>query len=184
MTDTNGNTTRIVRQDNNGTSGKVARIISPNGRTIDFAYNAAGFVSALTDNLGRSIAYNYDGGGRLIEVVDPLGGTRDYTWDTTNNRITAIHDPNGNAIVQSEYDSVGRVTRQTLADGNIFAYAYSGQNGVTTQTDLTDQRGSVRRVQFDATGNIVRNTFALDLPEEQVTVYELATGSSPRASTH
>lgn len=176
MTDVNGNVTRIVRQDNNGTGGKAMRIISPNGRTVDFNYNAAGFVSSLTDNLGRTWVYNYDAGGRLIEVVDPLGGTREYTWDTTNNRITAIHDPNGNAVVLNEYDNAGRVKKQTLSDGSSFAFAYTVQNGLTTQTDVTDRRGSIRRVQFDALGYVVRNTFPLGLPEERSTTYEVANG--------
>lgn len=176
MADANGNVTRIVRQDSNGTGGKVARIISPNGRTVDFSYNAAGFVSALTDRLGRSYTYNYDAGGRLVSVVDPLGGTTAYTWDTTNNRITSIQDPNGNLMIENEYDGTGRVHRQTLGDGNHFSFSYTTQNGFTTQTEVTDQRGTIRRVDFDATGNIVRNTFALGLPEQQVTTYELTNG--------
>jgi len=176
LTDANGNTTRIVREANNGTSGKVTRIISPNGRTVDFSYNGAGFISALTDNLGRSYAYNYDATGHLVEVVDPLGGRRQYTWDTANHRITAIHDPNGNAVVQNEYDGAGRVHKQTFADGSSFTYAYTTQNGRISQTEVTDPRGSVRRVQFDSTGHVVKTVFPVGSPDEQITTYELSGG--------
>jgi len=185
MTDANGNVTRIVRQNDNGTSGKVARVISPTGRTVDFTYNAAGFVSALTDNLGRSWSYNYDAGGRLVSVIDPLGGTRTYTWDTSSNQITELHDANGNLVVRNQYSTAGRVRQQTMADGNRFSYSYTAENGTIldelpqvkpSQTDLTDQRGVIRRVEFNPEGNIIRNTFALGLPEEQITSYEFSDG--------
>ena len=175
MSDANGNTTRILRRDE-AFPAEVAQIISPNGRTATFTYTTSGFINGLTDNLGRHWSYNYDTGGRLVSVVDPLGGTRTYTWDTTNNRLTELHDTRGNLVVQNEYDSAGRVQRQTLADGNHFSYSYTTQDGVITQTDLTNQRGTVRRVEFNAVGNIVRNTFALGLPEEQITTYELSNG--------
>lgn len=142
MTDRNGNITQIVRQ-NNAVAGSVARIISPNGRTVDFTYNTAGLVSALTDNIGRKWTYNYDSVGRLVEVVDLRGGTRDYTWDTTNNRVTSIHDPNGNVMVQNEYDISGRVTRQVLADGNAFRYDYTSQNSAVTRSPRQHQTCAV-----------------------------------------
>jgi RHS repeat-associated protein len=177
IADRNGNLTRIVREADNGATGKVLRIVSPNGRRVDFTYNAAGFVSTLTDNLGRSFVYHYDDAGHLTEVVDPMGGTRRYTWDPANHRITAIHDPDGNAYVQNEYDTVGRIKKQTLSDGSVFLYDYTTQNGAVTRTDVTDRRGSVRRVQFDPTGYVVRNTYPLGHPEQQVTTYEVSNGN-------
>ena len=172
MTDSNGSVTRIVRQELGGLGGKVAQIISPNGRTVAFTYNAAGFVSALTDSLGRRVSYSYDGGGRLTQVIDPMGGVRTYTWDTAQNRVTAVHDPVGNLVIQNQYDSNGRVTSQTLANGSSYAFAYSIQNGAITQVDVTDRRGSVRRVQFDAAGYMAKDTFPLGSPDEQVVSYE------------
>ena len=175
MTDANGNVTRIVRE-TDGVAGKVKQIISPNGRTVAFTYNAAGFISTLTDNLGRVVHYEYDAAGHLTEVVDPLGGKRDYTWDPTNHVVTQIHDANGALYVKNEYDSGGRVITQTLADDSTFKFAYTTANGVTTQTELTDRRGSIRRVQFDPAGCVVKNTFPAGLPEEQVTTYEVDDG--------
>lgn len=171
MSDANGNVTRILRQ--GGTSGPISQITSQNGRTVTFSYNPAGLVSAITDNLGRRVTYSYDGGGRLLEVVDPLGGRRDYTWDTTNNRITEIHDGNGNLVVRNEYGGDGRVFRQTLADGNTFRYVYvTTQGGVPTQTLVTDPRGTTRSVFFDAAGYVVQNVFPTDITDQQVTHYE------------
>jgi RHS repeat-associated protein len=186
ITDRNGNVLRIVRQTNNGTGGKITQIISPNGRSVDFSYNAAGFVSAITDNAGRSYTYGYDTDGHLTTATDPQGGTRTYTW--TSNRLTDIHDPNGNLVVHTSYDTLGRVANQDFADGARFHYSYtlreciqpppnSGQPPVICvftiiQTDITSLRGTVKRVAFDERGRVRSNTYALGLPEQQVVRYE------------
>jgi RHS repeat-associated protein len=178
MTDANGNLTRIVRESSGGLSGKVVRLEGPGGRTIEFGYNGAGFVSTLTDQGGRRFEYGYDSAGRLLEAKDPLGHTRVYTWDTANNRIQSIRDPSGRTLVANEYDAAGRVKAQMLADGSTFQYAYTLDAGGTriAQTEVTDRRGSVRRVEFDAGGYVVRNTLALGRPEQQVESYEVSAG--------
>jgi RHS repeat-associated protein len=174
MEDANGNRTYVQRPT---TTSYASRVVSPNGRHVSFSYNSNGLISQITDNIGRSFSYTYDSGRRLTEVTDPANNKRIYTWDTTNNRILSIRDPNGHTMVANEYNAAGRVVRQTLADGSTFQYAYTTDaNGRIMQTDVTDRRGTVRRVQFDASGQVVSNTMALGLPEQQVTSYEVVNG--------
>lgn len=188
IADRNGNVLRIVREANNGTSGKVVQIVSPNGRSVDFTYNAAGFVSTISDNIGRSFAYNYDDAGHLTSVVDPLGGTRTFTWntDTVFHKITAIHAPDGTLEVENQYSANQTVIHQNLADGSSYSYEYTfgfcpppmpgePNNCIPriAQVDLTDRRGTVRRVEFDVLGRVSKSTFAVGLPEEQVVRYEI-----------
>ena len=176
MVDRNGNLTRIEREADGGTTGKVTRIISPNGRILTFSY-VGERVSEITDATGRKVSYTYDTSGRLTEVTDALGSKRIYTWDTVNNRITSIRDPNGNVMVTNVYDTNGRVTQQTLADGSTFLFAYTlDVNGKVTQTDVTDRRGNVRRVAISAEGYITQSKFPLGLPEEQTYSYTYAGG--------
>ena len=140
MTDRNGNKITITHQ--NGTSGPVTRVDSPNGRSVTFTINAAGLVGAATDNTGRTFTYLYDASKQLQSVTDPLQGTRYYTWNATH-RLESIKDPNGNVIVQNLYDANARVTRQIEADQAQFTYAHTVANGKFTQTDVTDWRGNV-----------------------------------------
>ena len=172
MTDRNGNKITITRRDSNGTSGPITGLDSPNGRWIRFTLDAAGLVTAATDNGGRTFSYAYDASNQLTSVTDPNGGVRLYTWNAAH-RLTSIKDPNGNTIVQNVYDANTRVTQQTEADGSKFSYAYTLNNGKVTQTDLTDRRGNVRRVAFDANGFIVSNTFPLGKPEQQITTFNV-----------
>jgi RHS repeat-associated protein len=186
IADRNGNVVRIVREDNNGTSGKVVQVVSPGGRSLNFAYNAAGFVSTISDSIGRTFTYSYDNAGHLTAVVDPLGGARAFTWDT-NHRLTAIHAPNGTLVVENHYGTGGRVTHQRLGDGSSYSYAYTlsvcqpnppppGCVPRVLQTDLTDRRGTVRSTRFNSRGHVVERTVAAGLLEEQVFHYEITNG--------
>jgi YD repeat-containing protein len=105
IADRNGSVVRIVREGNNGTSGKVVQVVSPHGRNVNFTYNAAGLVSTISDNIGRTFTYSYDDAGHLTAVTDPLGATRACTWDTVNHRLTAIHAPTGTLVVENQYGS-------------------------------------------------------------------------------
>lgn len=194
ITDPNGNTLRIVRQDNDGTAGNIARIISPNGRSLELVYNASGFVQQTIDNVGRTYTYNYDATGHLIEEIDPMGGHRTYAWQAFATgpssppifRLAEIHDPRGNLVVRNDYDGAGAVIHQELDDGATYDYAYTTipchppipNQGAQlcypfpVSVDVTSRRGTVRRVTYDLLGRVTANTYGVGLPEQQVVGYE------------
>lgn len=158
--------------------------MSPNGRSVDFGYNAAGFISTITDNIGRSYSYGYDDAGRLTTVTDPLGGIRTYTWDPVTSCMLSIRDANGNLVVKNRY-GFGQVGHQDLADGSSYDYFYhqpfvckisSGREICTTlpidHVELTDRRGTVRALELDGLGRVITDTFTLGLPEQQAVHYE------------
>jgi RHS repeat-associated protein len=171
MSDANGNITTIARRD--GNEGPVSRITSPNGRTIQFTADSSDRITSAQDNTGRTFTYTYDTSGQLATVTDPAGGQRIYAWDSSH-RLVSVRDPNGNLVVQNTYDANSRVTAQVEADGSQFQYAYfTDVNGKVVKTELTDRRGNVRRVEFDGNGYVVKNTFPVGQPEEQVTSFEV-----------
>ncbi len=150
------------------------QIISPNDRWIIFAYDALDRIVQTRDTLGRIIAYSYDAAGRLASVTDAEGGITRYTYDGQHRMLT-IRDPRGTVALTNEYDTAGRVVRQTRADLTEYRFAYSlDPSGRVVRTDVTDPRGVVRRVTFDARGYRVSDTRALGTPIEQTTTYERA----------
>jgi RHS repeat-associated protein len=174
IVDPNGNTVTITRRDSNGTSGPLTRVESPNGRNVNFTLDSSGRVTQATDNMGRSYTYTYDASGRLWKVVDPLSGEHDYTYDSSNRLLTAT-DSRGITRVTNVYDANGRVTKSTLADGNYFTFAYTLSGSAVTQTDVTDQRGKVRHVEFNSAGYITRSIAAYGTPDAQQTLFALDT---------
>src|SRR5215213_9945189 len=157
--------------------GNLTKITTPNGRWIELTYDASNRVTQAKDNIGRTVNYTYDASGRLWKVSSPHMASETftetvYTYDTSHRMLT-VTDPRGNQFVANVYDTSGRIIKQTQADGSTFLFSYTtNSGGKVTQTDLTDQRGNVRRVSFDANGYIATDTYAFGTTEQQVIAYE------------
>ena len=164
-----GNRLTIIRDD----SFRMIKVISPNGRWIEFGYSdSSKRIAQATDNIGRTVSYTYDAGGRLWKVTNAKGGITEYTYDSADRMLT-IKDPRNIVFLTNQYDAQGRVYRQTQADTGIYQFAYTVDgSGKITQTDVTDPRGFVRRVAFNSSGYSVSDTSALGRPEQQTYLYE------------
>jgi YD repeat-containing protein len=154
-----------------GNPEPVTRVTSPNGYWVDFTYvviNTIPFVTQVRDNLGRTVTYTYD--TYLRTVTDPAAGVTEYTW--ANNRIASIKDPRNIVFLTNEYNAQSRVIKQTQADGTFYQFAYTldGQGNVT-QTDVTDPKGIVRRVTFNANGYVLTDTQAYGTALARATTY-------------
>jgi RHS repeat-associated protein len=157
-----------------GNNVPITRITSPNGRWVDFTYvtvNTVLLISQIRDNLGRAVSYAYHPGSSLLKTVtDAGGGVTEYTW--SSGRITTIRDPRNIVWLTNEYDAQGRVIRQTQADGTFYQLAYTvDSQGKVTQTDVTDPRGHVRRVTFNAAGYPLTDTWAYGTAVAKTTAY-------------
>jgi RHS repeat-associated protein len=168
-----GNQITITRSGNN-----ITQITSPNGRTIQFTYDTSNRITQARDNVGRTVNYEYDAGGRLWRVTDPAGGVTEYTYDTSNRMLT-IKDARGIVFLTNQYDTNGRVIRQTQADNSTYQFAYTVNGaGKVTQTDVTDPRNQIRRVTFNSDGYPLTDTYALGRPEQQTETYERQAGTN------
>jgi RHS repeat-associated protein len=152
---------------------QVQRIVTAGGRWVEFSYLAGTeLVSEIRDNIGRTVRYTYDASSRLISVTDPAGGVTEYTYDASHRMLT-VKDARGIVYLTNEYDAAGRVSRQTQADSTTYQLAYTlDANGKIIQTDVTDPRGHVERVTFDARGYPLSMTRAMGTAVAQTTSYQ------------
>jgi RHS repeat-associated protein len=159
-------------------SGNILQVTSPNGRWIRFAYDPSNRITEARDNLGRSVSYEYDGSSRLFRVTDSRGGVTQYGYDA-NGRMRSIRNPRNVTYLTNTYDPQGRVTRQTLADGAIFRFAYvvDGEGRVTRNT-MTDPRGNRHQYRFNNTGYMTQLTMALGTSEQQPFTYTRQAGTN------
>lgn len=170
-----GNQITITRTD--GRSGNIVQLTTSNGKWIAFRYDGGNRIIQATDNTGRTVGYEYDAIGHLITVTGPTGGTTRYTYDA-NGRMATQQDARGIVFLTNEYDANGRVTKQTQADGSTYGFAYTVDgNGRVTQADLTDPRGTVRRVTFNATGATLTDTVGYGTSFAQTTTYVRQAGT-------
>jgi YD repeat-containing protein len=169
-----GNTITLVRT--TGQTGKIDRIISPNGRWISLSYDASQRITQATDNIGRTVTYTYDS-GRLWKVTDAAGGITEYTYDSSHRMLT-IKDARGITYLTNTYDSNGRVATQTQADTGVFEFDYTlDGSGKVTQTDVTDPRGYVQRYTFNSGEYHLTLTEALGTALERTTTLVRASPS-------
>jgi RHS repeat-associated protein len=76
------------------------------------------------------------------------------------------------------YDSQNRVQQEKLADGSTYTYAYTtNTSGQITQTSVTDRRGFVRQVNFDANGFMISDTYAVGTPQQQAFTFVRQSGT-------
>jgi len=161
-----------------GVIGNITQLTTPNGRWLQFSYGSGNRISQIKDNSGRTVNYTYDSSGRLWKVFDANGGITEYTYDTAHRMLT-IKDPRSIIYLTNEYDSNGRVIRQTQADNSIYEFAYTlNGSGKVTQTDVTDPRGKVRRVTFNSSGYTLTDTRALGTSEQRTVTYARQSGSN------
>jgi YD repeat-containing protein len=76
-------------------------------------------------------------------------------------RMLAITDPRGITYLTNVYDSAGRVSQQTLADGGIWEFAYMADLGIVGETMVTDPNGKTTEYRFTGRGYVVTQTDAL-----------------------
>lgn len=167
MRDRHGNIVTFERD----ASANLTRVTSPNGRNLYFTY-VANRVSQVRDDAGRVVTYDYDGQGRLWKVTDPENGVEEYTYDS-NHAMLTVKDARQNIMVINRYDANGRVDKQTYPDGRTAFLAYTTDaSGRVTQTDVTDERGTIKRMVFNDRGYPLRVVDGLGTPQQREFLYE------------
>lgn len=161
-----GNHIQLVRA--GGPSGQIQQIASPNGKFIQFTRDSGNRITQAKDNAGRTVGYVYDAAGRLSTVTDPDNGVTTYNWDTVNNRVVSTQDPRGDVFVANLYDANGRVQTQTMPDSGVFHFVYTLDGaGNVTETDVTDPKGGMRKVTFNAAHYWLTDKLAVGTAVEQ-----------------
>jgi len=182
ITDRHGNVVTITTTANpqsaeTQTALPVTQVTSPNGRYIQFFYDAFNRITSAVDNAGRTTSYAYDSQGHLISATDADGYTESYGYDPATNNMSLVTDKRGNAATKNLYDTNGRVSQQTLADGAIWKFSYVlDTNGNVTQATVTDPRNYTKQHTFNSSGYPTQTILALGKPEQQTisTTYDAA----------
>jgi RHS repeat-associated protein len=117
-----------------------------------FRVEALSLLDAQGAETARLLDYRYDPAGRLIAVTDSSGAPFCYEWDE-HDRIRAWINRTGYRFAY-EYDERGRVAR-TEGDGGYLSgsFDYREDERVTV---YTDSQGAHTEHHYDESGNVVR----------------------------
>ncbi|MCP4811015.1 MAG: transglutaminase, partial [Planctomycetaceae bacterium] len=106
ITDADGNTITFTY------SNDLLSAVSDNfGHSLTFGYTGD-LLASVTDSAGRSVTYTYTGND-LTTYTDPESKNWGYGYDG-DHRLTTLTNPELITTVTNAYDSLGRVTSQTV----------------------------------------------------------------------
>jgi len=113
-------------------AGQRTSMVDQTGFTVNYAYDAVGRLSELTDGSGKMIVtYTYDVNGRLSQKTNGNGTYTTYVYDADGNVLHLVNDaPNGtiNSRFDYTYNALGLETSEATIDGTwTYTYDAGGQ---------------------------------------------------------
>ena len=179
--------------------GAIHRQYDPANQPTTYTYDPLGQLATTTDPLNRITKTSYDRAGNLVSVIDPSNRTTTYSYDAANQLIgidysdtgtpdvTAIaYDDNGRRTSMTAgagtstwtWDSLGRLTSHTDANGKTISYGYDigdrqtsvtypGTTGTVTRsydaanrlTAIEDWNQQLTTFAYDADSNIINRSY-------------------------
>ena len=147
MVDADGHRTQLNRDKDRN----LTELISPSGHTIRFKYDGDRIAEAV-DDAGHLRKYSYDQFQRLIAVADGQRVLYRFEYQSAASGpkydpwlLGAVLDGDWNVLLRIKYVN-GRVSEQTLADGEKYGYDYTLKGTEVLQTKVTLPSG--RQKQF------------------------------------
>lgn len=129
----------------------LAKATYPDGTTRSFAYDAKGNLRSVTDQSGKKATFTYDTHGRMLTAVNATGGMITFTYDAKENLATRIDNDVGIGATTYTYDLFSRLTRLTHPDGTHLDIAYDVADRITS---ITDERGDSFTYDYDVNDNV------------------------------
>ncbi len=156
--------------------GQMIQSTSPDGTVLNYEYDAAHDLRAITDNLGNKVTYTYDPKGNrnqqmtfdpdgtlvrqiqteydirnFVKSINSSGSVTQMVNDAVGN-LTTQTDPNENPSTQSQYDSLYRLTNTINSFSNSTGYEY---NVADQLVKVTAPNGAVTQYAYDDLDNLL-----------------------------
>lgn len=136
--------------------GRVATHVD-GAETWTYTYQPTQKRTTKRDSQNNTWTFDYNAAGVATKRTDPIGSTELYTYNANLN-LTQSTDKNGNKTTFT-YDNLGNTLTITDALGKVWTMTYE-PNFNRVQT-VTDPRGGIARIEYDARGNATKLTNAL-----------------------
>jgi len=131
--------------------GQVLTAADPRGNVTNYAYDAKGNRTSVSDALGHVTSTpSYDANGRPLTTIDPNGVTTSLTYDP-RGRLTSRTA--GTLKTAYAYDKAGNLIQVTQPDGSYLVYTYDPAHRLT---GIADAAGDHIAYALDAAGNRIK----------------------------
>ncbi|CAE7822337.1 wapA [Symbiodinium microadriaticum] len=171
--------------------GLLTRVTLPNGAFLDYEYDAADRLTAISNNLGERQEFTVDGAGnitvensknssgsitrtqsrvydelsRMIETLGGAGQLARMSYDGNSNQTATVLDPLGlNQNTMQMFDALDRLSQVTDALSNNSSFSYDARDNLIS---VTDQRGLTTTFIYDGLNNLIQQ----ESPDTGITVF-------------
>ncbi|MCG8634148.1 MAG: DUF6531 domain-containing protein, partial [Desulfobacterales bacterium] len=159
---------------------KIIETTDPMGESEHYTHNAIGKLIARQDKNQNVTTYEYDPMGRISKETDPFKNAVTYAYDGNGN-ITAKTDQRGNTTTFA-FDAANRLTEENIPCNSSetgtcsikkeYTYYPDGKlKFKTTRMSDPDHEDIVVFYEYDALGNLYRQTDGHGSPSASVTEY-------------
>ncbi|MBU1306649.1 MAG: RHS repeat protein [Alphaproteobacteria bacterium] len=157
--------------------GQIAKVTRGDGSWLQYTWDGARRLKAVTNSLGEKVEYDYDlmgnrtaqrlndatGAltqqqtwvydelGRLLRAVGAQGQTRQYGYDLNDNLAVGT-TPKQHSTTNS-YDALDRLVTSTDPLNGVTALGYDAQDNLT---QVSDPRGVTTQYRYDGVGNLTQ----------------------------
>ena len=151
MVDVQGHRIQLKRD----RSRNLQQLTSPGGHSIKFQYDNSDRITEADDDAGHIRKYFYDYSGHVETVSDSTHVLYRFEYAPFMSRVegydpwllTAVLDADGSTLLHNKY-LWGRVSEQTLSDGEVFHYEYQLNGREVLQTTVTLPSGEKKQFSF------------------------------------
>ena len=142
-------------------AGRLSDVTDANGRVTHFERAGGGTPTALVAPNGRRTALTLGDDGYLSAIANPAGETTSLTYGP-GGLLSRLTDPRG-GVHNFIYDELGRLIRDEGAAGEIKTLARSTVEGMTVVTVTTAlNRAAIYATEVQSTGDRLRTVIAPD----------------------
>ena len=123
--------------------------------TVDYDYDAQGYLSRITNEAGHvTLVNSVNGRGQPLSVTDPNGIVSALTYDARGWLTSVTVDPGAaQAVTSLTYDETGQITRITRPDGSFLDYSWDDARRLIRISNAANEKIIYT---YDAMGNRTR----------------------------
>lgn len=143
--------------------GRLIKSINPQGNATSYSYDKNGNKLSATDANNNTTRYEYNSRNQLIKTIDALGNSTVYSYGASScpscgggvDKLTALSDANNN-VTRYDYDSLGRLIKETDPLGKITSYHYDSKGNLIAKTDA---KGNTINYSYDANSRLLKKSY-------------------------
>ncbi len=139
-----------------GVSGETLETTDALGGVSTKGYTEDGLLKSVVSPSGLNGKIEHDALGRVSKSVSAAGTATAFTYEETFGNLKTVTDAKNHAVTYG-YDTKGRGTSVTFADGSASKLEYNSRGDVVKSTN---RRGQTVTYTYDAKGRVTKKTWS------------------------